>query len=102
MKRTNVILDEELLELARKASGEKTYSATINQALKEFVRVARLTRAINEMHGVGDEAFAPGFLEDYERRHPGVVWPKGIVSKKRVAAHERRLPKSTSKRRGSR
>ena len=38
MKRTNVILDEELLEKARRASGQRTYSAAINEALAEYVR----------------------------------------------------------------
>jgi hypothetical protein len=37
MKRTNVILDEEILEKALKWSGEKTYSAVVNRALKEMV-----------------------------------------------------------------
>jgi Arc/MetJ family transcription regulator len=41
MRRTNVILDEGLLEEALRRSGEKTYSATINRALQELVR--RLT-----------------------------------------------------------
>jgi len=38
MKRTNVVLDEKLLEEAHAISGEKTYSATINKALRELVR----------------------------------------------------------------
>src|SRR5881275_2008267 len=37
MKRTNVILDEALLEEALRRSGEKTYSATINRALQELI-----------------------------------------------------------------
>jgi Arc/MetJ family transcription regulator len=38
MKRTNVILDEKLLEEALRRSGEKTYSATINRALQDLIR----------------------------------------------------------------
>ena len=38
MRRTNVVLDEALLEEALRRSGEKTYSATINRALQELVR----------------------------------------------------------------
>ena len=38
MKRTNVVLDEALLEEALRRSGEKTYSATINRALQDLVR----------------------------------------------------------------
>ena len=37
MRRTNVILDEALLEEALRRSGEKTYSATINRALQELI-----------------------------------------------------------------
>ncbi|MFP4427416.1 MAG: type II toxin-antitoxin system VapB family antitoxin [Spirochaetaceae bacterium] len=38
MKRTNLVLDEQALEEARKESGLKTYSEVVNLALKEFVR----------------------------------------------------------------
>lgn len=38
MKRTNLVLDEQALEDARKESGLKTYSDVVNLALKEFVR----------------------------------------------------------------
>ena len=41
MKRTNVVLDEHLLEEAVKVSGEKTYARTIERALTEMVRRAR-------------------------------------------------------------
>ena len=39
MKRTNVVLDEELLDEAVRVLGRKTYSATINLALKEAIRI---------------------------------------------------------------
>ncbi len=38
MKRTNLVLDENLLEEAVRISGERTYSRVVNRALKEFVR----------------------------------------------------------------
>lgn len=38
MKRTNLVLDEQALEEARKESRLKTYSDVVNLALKEFVR----------------------------------------------------------------
>ena len=38
MKRTNLVLDEQLLEEATRLSGEKTYSRTVERALEEFVR----------------------------------------------------------------
>jgi Arc/MetJ family transcription regulator len=100
MKRTNVILDEELLEKARQASGERTYSAAIMAALKEYVRVYELNRALDAARAIaGDEAFAPGFLEAYRREPRIIVDPK----KFRVSADERRLPaQKKNTRRGSR
>lgn len=41
MKRTNLVLDEALLEEATRLSGERTYSRTVERALEEFVRRAR-------------------------------------------------------------
>ncbi len=45
MKRTNLVLDERLLEDAKAASGNRTYSATVNQALKELLRGLRAAKA---------------------------------------------------------
>jgi len=52
MKRTNLVLDEELLEEATRVSGEKTYSAAVQKALSEFVRRAK-ARQIMELRGSG-------------------------------------------------
>ncbi|MFN8092314.1 MAG: type II toxin-antitoxin system VapB family antitoxin [Vicinamibacteria bacterium] len=41
MKRTNLVLDETLLEDAVRLSGERTYSRAVERALSEFVRRAR-------------------------------------------------------------
>ena len=38
MKRTNLVLNEGLLEEATRLSGEKTYSKTVDRALEEFVK----------------------------------------------------------------
>ena len=38
MKRTNLVLREDVLEEATRLSGEKTYSRTVDRALEEFVR----------------------------------------------------------------
>jgi hypothetical protein len=38
MKRTNLVLNEHLLEEAVRLSGERTYSRTVERALEEFVR----------------------------------------------------------------
>jgi Arc/MetJ family transcription regulator len=52
MKRTNVVIDEDLLEEAVRISGEKTYSRTIERALTEMVRRAR-ARSIDQLAGSG-------------------------------------------------
>ena len=41
MKRTSLMLDEKLLEEATRLAVGRTYSATVNQALQDFVRRAR-------------------------------------------------------------
>ncbi len=52
MKRTNVVLDEQLLEEAVRVSGERTYARTIERALEEMVRRAR-ARGIDQLAGSG-------------------------------------------------
>lgn len=52
MKRTNLVLDESLLEQATRLSGEKTYSRAVERALEDFVRRAR-ARQILELAGRG-------------------------------------------------
>jgi Arc/MetJ family transcription regulator len=52
MKRTNLVLDEKLLEEATRLSGEKTYSAAVMRALEDFVRRAK-ARQILELRGSG-------------------------------------------------
>ncbi len=42
MKRTNLVLDENLLEEAARVLGAKTYSAAVNQALEEIVNVRKI------------------------------------------------------------
>jgi Arc/MetJ family transcription regulator len=44
MKRTNLVLNEEVLEEARRESGLKTYSEVVNEALRDFVRRRRFAR----------------------------------------------------------
>ena len=52
MKRTNVVLDERLLEEAVQLSGEKTYARTIERALAELVQRYR-ARGIDALAGSG-------------------------------------------------
>jgi Arc/MetJ family transcription regulator len=52
MKRTNLVLDEKLLEEATRLSGERTYARTVERALQDFVRRAK-ARRILELAGSG-------------------------------------------------
>ena len=52
MKRTNLVLDERLLEEALKLSGERTYSAAVERALDAYVKRARASRVF-ELGGSG-------------------------------------------------
>ena len=52
MKRTNLVLDERLLDEALRLSGERTYSRTVERALDEFVRRAK-ARKILDLAGSG-------------------------------------------------
>ncbi len=52
MKRTNLVLDEHLLEEAIRLSGERTYSKAVERALDDFVRRAR-ARKILDLAGSG-------------------------------------------------
>jgi hypothetical protein len=63
MKRTNVVLDEHLLDDALRLSGERTYSAAINRALAEMVERVRARQAVAAIHGMG-EIFWPGYPEE--------------------------------------
>jgi Arc/MetJ family transcription regulator len=52
MKRTNLVLDEQILEEAVRLAGAKTYSRTVDIALREFIRRAK-ARRILELAGSG-------------------------------------------------
>ena len=89
MKRTNVILDEKLLEDARLATGEKTYSATITKALESVLKRKKFWesyRRFEEMAAKGD-FFWPGYLEEL-RPNAYPVKPAA-----RQSAHEKRAPR---------
>lgn len=66
MKRTNVVLDTDLLEEATRLSGQKTWSATIQRALEEFVRRVKAGRIL-ELRGSG---LWEGDLADMRRDRP--------------------------------
>ncbi len=47
MKRTNLVLDARVLEEAQRLSGDRTYSATVQRALVDFVRRANAGRILD-------------------------------------------------------
>ena len=52
MKRTNLVLDEQLLDTATRLLGARTYSAAVNQALAEVIRLVQI-RGMVELVGQG-------------------------------------------------
>jgi Arc/MetJ family transcription regulator len=52
MKRTNLVLDEQLLEEAVRLGGARTYSQAVNQALADYTRRIK-ARKILQLAGSG-------------------------------------------------
>ena len=50
MKRTNLVLDEEVLEKAVRVLGAKTYSEAVNRALEEAIRLYQV-RGLTSLAG---------------------------------------------------
>jgi Arc/MetJ family transcription regulator len=70
MKRTNLVLSEDLLREATRLSGEKTYSRAVQRALEDFVRRAK-ARRILELRGSGLwEGDLTAMRADTGRRRP--------------------------------
>jgi hypothetical protein len=71
MKRTNLVLRDELLEEATRLAGEKTWSATVNRALEDFIRRAK-ARQLLSLRGSGLwEGSLPEMRGDSPRRTGG-------------------------------
>ncbi len=51
--RTNIEIDDELMAQAMKATGQKTKKATVEEALREIVRLSRQRRALRTLDGIG-------------------------------------------------
>ena len=66
MKRTNLVLDERLLEEAVRLSGERTYSRAVERALEDFVSRARAGRIL-ALQGTG---LWEGYLTEIRRDTP--------------------------------
>jgi Arc/MetJ family transcription regulator len=97
MKRMNVVVDEKLLEDARRLMGEKTYSAAINRALEEVVREKRFRDLLAEWEKLAAQRpiFREGYLEEIRPRAYS-------VARKRIAADEKRAPRPRKKSRAPR
>ncbi|MBS0618962.1 MAG: type II toxin-antitoxin system VapB family antitoxin [Spirochaetes bacterium] len=52
MKRANLVLDEKLLEKTVQASGKKTYSEAVNEAMRQYVQKKAFTQ-IFSLEGSG-------------------------------------------------
>jgi hypothetical protein len=74
MKRTNVVLDEHLLEEAARVSGERTYARTIERALEELVRRAKAV-GIDQLAGSG---LWVGDLPEMRADRPRVRETRGV------------------------
>jgi hypothetical protein len=89
MKRMNLIIDEEALGKARRLTGKKTYSATVNHLLNEKVRTDRLMKAIRALDAIPDP-WLPGYVDEYGPKPPE---REKAPRRSRVAAKSVRAPR---------
>ncbi len=66
--RTNIDLDDDLIAEAMALGGLTTKKAAVDEALREFVRVRRQLRAIDNLEGIGWGADL-GEMRDQSARH---------------------------------
>src|SRR6266545_8109178 len=71
MKRTNLVLDEALLEEITRVSGERTYSRAVTRAIEDYLRRYRAGRILE---ACGKRSLGRGSLRDERRRSPGASW----------------------------
>jgi len=100
MKRMNVVLNEDLVEEIRRATGERTYSAAIATALEDFRRRHSFREALRQFEEAAKDGgvFYPGYEEEVRPRAYSIYYAK----QKRVSADEKRAPKQKARRRGAR
>ena len=77
MKRTNLVLDEQLLKEATRVLGEKTYSATVNRALQDAVRIKR----IQNLGSYAGQNLWEGDLAEMREDRPRKPTKKSRISK---------------------
>ncbi len=71
MKRTNLVLNEHILEEAVRLSGERTYSRTVDRALEDFVRRIKARRILELANSGLWEGNLPEMRRDRTRRSNG-------------------------------
>jgi uncharacterized Fe-S cluster-containing radical SAM superfamily enzyme len=99
MQRMNVVLDREALEQAKRLTGKKNYSETINHLIAEAVRQDELGKAIDAI-AADPDFWSPGYVEE---QAPDVAhYLKQQKGRRRTAAHTARAPVDKAVRRGSR
>lgn len=69
-KRTNLVLNPDRLEEARRILGTKTYSETVDKALAEVIRVSWVQKILDLAGKVKWEADLAEMREDKPRRPP--------------------------------
>ena len=71
MRRTNLVLDDQLLEQATRVLGAKTYSAAVNTALEEVIRLKKI-QSLPRFFGTGIwEGDLASMREDHPRPRRG-------------------------------
>jgi hypothetical protein len=99
MKRMNVVIDHDAVERARRLTGKKTYSETINHAIAEIIKQDELGKAIDAL-ATGPDPWWPGYVEEMA---PDVAaYLKEQKRARRPAANTVRAPVTKAARRGSR
>jgi hypothetical protein len=74
-RRLNLVVDDDLLEAARKVSGKKTYTETIEHALQEIARVEKVKDFLTWFDDNKGDIFVPGYEEEFwiQRGHPEIA-----------------------------
>jgi len=78
MRRTSLVLDRDLLATATRVLGAKTYSAAVNQALEEILRVKKI-RSLPEFFG---QDLWQGDLAEMRQDRPKQARPKSGARKR--------------------
>ena len=79
MKRTNLVLDEQLLAEALRLSGERTYSRAVERALGDFVRRIKAGRILH-LAGTG---LWEGQLGEMRRDREPLAQARGVRRSRR-------------------